>query len=56
MRLALFRLGNADLEYSVLEARLDAPGIDALGQRERAGEAPGRSLDSHISIAAVLLL
>ncbi len=44
LRLRLHGLGDAHLEYAVVERRGDGAGVDALGQRERAGERADRAL------------
>src|SRR5204862_3712049 len=45
-RLALLRLGDAHLEHALVEVRADRVGVHALGQRERAAEAPERALEA----------
>ena len=45
-RLALLGLRDADLEDAVVEARGHGLGVDALGQRQRAGEGAERALDA----------
>src|SRR5581483_4431949 len=55
-RLGLGRLGDPDLEHSVLEARVHLLGIDSLRQRERPREAAERALDAVVALAPVLVL
>src|SRR5215211_9398678 len=43
-RLALLRLGDSHLEHAAVELGADRVGVDALRQRQRAGEAPERAL------------
>src|SRR5690349_2151380 len=42
-RLALLGLGDADLEHAAVERGRYGVGVDALGQRQRAGERPERA-------------
>jgi hypothetical protein len=53
-RLALFGLGDPNLEHAVGEARLDAVRVDATGERQRARERPGCPLDSEGALVALL--
>src|SRR5579884_1626987 len=55
-RLMLLGLGDPHLEHPVLEAGLDAVGVHALGQRQRARERAERTLDPVIALVALLVL
>src|SRR5437763_13307505 len=55
-RLALLRLGNADLEDAPIERGLDGAGVDALGEGQRAVERTGRALDAVVAVVALLVL
>src|SRR5205823_9792586 len=54
--LALLGLGDPDLEHAVLELGANPLGVDALGQGQRAREAPRGPLDPVVALLAVLLL
>src|SRR5437868_7146026 len=54
--LALLGLRHPHLEHALVEARLDAVGVDALGQRERSRKAPRRPLQPVQALLALLVL
>src|SRR3954454_6481413 len=55
-RLALLGLRDADLEHPAVEARRHGVGVDALGQRQRAGEGAERALHPVEALLALLVL
>src|ERR671914_887225 len=55
-RLALLGLRDADLEHAAVEARADRVGVDALRERQRAGEAAERALDAVVALLVGLML
>src|SRR5206468_6969491 len=51
--LALLWLGDRDLEDAGFEARLDGPGVDALGEGQGPAEGAGGTLDAVVALAVV---
>ena len=56
LRLALLGLRDADLEDAVVELGRHGARVDALGERQRAGEAAEGPLDAVVALLALLVL
>src|ERR1700751_5509755 len=53
--LFLFGFGDSDLEYAAVEVSLHGFGVDAVREREGAGEVAERALDSVVSLCVLFV-